>query len=711
MKKTILLSLLGFLSAFTLGAQLDRSQRPEPGPAPVIQLGEFETFTMDNGMTVIVVENRQVPVISFQLTLDIDPVLEGDAKGYVDFAGQLMREGTKNRSKQEIDEAIDFIGASLSTYSTGMFASSLTRHKDVLLDIMADILLNPVFPEEELQRRITQTRTGLQATKTDASAIARNVAQTQAFGYDHPYGEIITEETLDNITVEMLREYYNTYFKPNMAYLVIVGDINAGEAKEVTMKYFSDWQPAEVPTHTYPTPEPPDHRRVAFAERRGTVQSVINVTYPVVLPPGHEDAIKVSLMNSILGGGVFSGRLMQNLREDKGYTYGARSSINNDPLVSRFTARTEVRNEVTDSTITEILYEMNRMIQEPVDDEELEIIKNFMTGQFARSLENPRTMARFALNIQRYGLPEDYYASYLENLNAVAVEEVQQMAQKYLKPNNSVIVVAGNMDEVPETLKKISDTGEVEFFDAFGQPYVPAEIKDAPDDVTVETVLNKYFNAIGGRENFKYIHDIKQIMKTSMMGMDLTITYYRKAPNLLKVETAIGDNVMSTQVFDGTKLIVHSPMGKQKFTEGEEYETMKLQSILNLEMNYKDYGIEKTLEGIENIDEKDAYRVEVISPTGEKTIEYYDMKSGFKLKTESPESFSKFSDYRPVSLEIEGEKPSFFARLFGKKTPIKNIELKFPHKIEQQAQQQTMGLEVEEIKINSGLDMSLFEIE
>ncbi len=711
MKKIISSLLFIVLFILTTSAQSDRSQRPDPGPAPVIQLEEFETFTMDNGMTVIVVENSRVPVVSFQLTLNIDPVFEGDAKGYVDFAGQLMREGTKNRTKQEIDEAIDFIGAQLSTHSKGMFASSLTRHMDVLLDLMADILLNPVFPEEELERRITQTRTGLQATKTDASAIARNVSRTQAFGYDHPYGEIITEKTLDNISVDLLKDYYNTYFKPNVAYMVIVGDIDVEKSKKIMNEYFNDWQPGDVPAHSYPTPEPPEHRKVAFAERIGAVQSVVNITYPVVLPPGHEDAIKVSVMNSILGGGVFSGRLMQNLREDKGYTYGARSNINNDPLVSRFNARTEVRNEVTDSTITEILYEMNRLINEPAEEEELQLIQNFMTGQFARSLESPRTMARFALNIERYNLPEDYYATYLEKLTAVSVDDVQKMADKYLKPNNSIIVVAGNKDEVPETLKKFSDTDEVEFFDAFGQPYVPATIKDVPEDITIETVLNNYFDAVGGKENFKHISDIKQIMKTSMMGMEITITYYRKAPNLLKVETAMGENVMSTQLFDGEKAIIHSPMGKQEFTEGEEFEAMKLQAIMNREMNYKDYGIEKTLEGIENIDGKEAYKVEVVSPKGEKTIEYYDTESGLKIRTESPESFAKFSDYKPVALEIEGERPSFLARLFGRKTPMKHVELKFPHKIEQQTEQQILELEVTEIKINSGLEMDLFKIE
>ncbi len=695
MKKIILSLLFIVFTVITVTAQLDRSQRPEPGPAPEIQLGEFETFSMDNGMQVIVVENRKVPVISFQLTLDIDPVLEGDAKGYVNFAGQLMREGTESRSKEEIDEAIDFLGANLSTSSRGMFASSLTRHKDDLMDLMSDILLNPVFPEEELQRRINQARTGLQSAKTDANTIARNVSSTQVYGYDHPYGEVMTEETLDNISVELLREYYNTYFKPNVAYMVIVGDINKEEARELMNDYFSQWEPGEVPSQTYPTPVPPQGRRVAFAERPGASQSVVSITYPVVLQPGHEDAINVSVMNSILGGGVFSGRLMQNLREDKGYTYGARSNISTDPVVSRFVARTEVRNSVTDSTVVEILHEMDRLINEPVEEEDLDLVKSFMTGQFARSLESPRTMARYALNIERYDLPEDYYATYLERLNAVTVEDVQQMAQKYLKPENAIVVVAGNKEEVPATLEKFSATGEVEIFDEFGQPYVEAELTAVPDGITVQNVLNDYFDAVGGKKNFDKIDDMIQVMTTSIQGMDLTITSYQKAPHHMRVETAMGGNVMSEQIFNGEKAVVTSPMGRQEFTEGPEFEMMKMQAVLNMEMNYEEHGIEKSLLGIEEVDGSPAYKVEVLSPQGQRSLEYYDTQSGLKIRTETPEGFARISDYREVEVEVEG-KPRVF---------------KFPFKVEQQAGPQLMEMTVEEIKINTNIEESRFDID
>jgi len=686
MKKFSMFSLLAFFLFFSATAELDRSQRPEPGPAPEIQLGEFESFELDNGMQVIVVENRQVPVVSFQLSLDIDPVLEGDAKGYVSLAGSLMREGTTNRSKQEIDEAIDFIGANLNTSSTGMFASSLTRHQDVLLDLMTDILYNPSFPEEELERLINQNKSGLATVPTDASAIANNVARAVTYGHDHPYGEITTEETLDNVDIADIRQYYEDHFKPNVAYLVIVGDMDVDEARELTETWFADWEPGEVPERTFPTPEVPDGRRVAFADRAGAVQSVVAVTHPVVLTPGHEDAIKASVMNSVLGGGAFSGRLMQNLREDKGYTYGARSSLSTDPLVGRFQARTEVRNEVSDSTVTEILYEMERLINEPVDEASLELTKNFMTGSFARSLESPQTIARFARNVLQYDLPDDYYATYLERLEAVTVEDVQEMAARYLKPENAIIVVAGNQNEVAETLIPFSATGEVELYDAFGRPVVETELVAAPEGYTAETVIERYIEAIGGRDRLEGIEDLTEKMTASVQGMEIQVNSYQKSPHYLLMNTKMGDMVLSQQLFDGEKFKVQAQMGTQEFTEGPEFDEMKLQAVMNMELHYDEFDIRTELLGMRPVNGRDAYKVELTYPSGNQIQDYYCVETGLKIKSSQVETTSYFSEYK----EVDG--------------------LMFPHEIRQEGPQQ-VDMRLESVEINTGLEESFFVIE
>ncbi len=687
MKKISIYLILILLSGSQLFAQVDRSQRPEPGPAPIIQLGDFEAYTMDNGMRVILVENRQVPVVSFQLSLDIDPVLEGDAKGYVGMAGTLMREGTTSRSKREIDESIDFLGASISTSSTGIFASSLSRHRHQVLDLMSDILLNPSFPQSELERLITQSKSGLATTRNDAGSMAANVGRVAVYGPDHPYGEVTTEETLDNISLNLIKEYYESHFKPNVAYMVIVGDIDLSEAKELMDTYFGSWQPGNVPSRAFPTPTLPMGRRVAVADRTGAVQSVVMVTHPVQLTPGHEDAIKVSVMNSILGGGVFSGRLMQNLREDKGYTYGAGSSLASDRLVGRFTARTEVRNEVTGHTVEEILYEVGRMVDEPVEEESLQLTKNFMTGSFARSLESPRTIANFALNIERFELPEDYYANYLENLNAVTARDIQDMAARYLKPEQSIVVVAGNKDDVIDQLIPFSATGHVEFYDPFGRPIEAGEALDIPEGMTADDVMDRYFEALGGKEKLKGIQDITQEMVATTMGQQIQMTSYQKAPNYILVNTKMGGMVLAQQLFDGKKGVVAQMGNVNEFTEGPVYDQLKMQATLNFEMYYADFGVEKELVGIESAEGQMAYKIKMVMPTGEQSYEFYSVESGLKLKTISEETSAVYKDYQSTD------------------------GILFPMKITQEAGPQVIEITITQIQINTGLSGDIFTIE
>lgn len=687
MRKLLISFIISIFTFYSADAQVDRSQPPEPGPAPVIQIGDFESFEMDNGMTVIVVENRKVPVVSFQLSLDIDPVLEGDAKGYVSLAGSLLREGTTNRTKKEIDETIDFIGASLSTSSSGMFASSLTRHRETLLELMSDILINPSFPEEELERLMNQTRSGLATTRNDANAMAANVSRAVVYGTDHPYGEVTTEESLDNIQRDMLIEYYEDHFKPNVAYMVIVGDISLDEAREVTETYFGSWEAGEVPSRTYPTPAPPNGKRVAMADRRDAVQSLVTVTHPVELQPGHEDAIKTNVMNSILGGGAFSGRLMQNLREDKGYTYGARSSLSNDRLVGRFNARAEVRNSVTDSTVTEILNEMERMRQEPVEESSLELTKNFMTGSFARSLESPRTIANFALYTTRYDLPENYYRTYLEKLNEVSVEDVQEMANKYLNPDNAYIVVAGSKEEVMESLRPFSAIDMVELYDAFGRPIEEEELRPVPEGYTAETVMDQYIEAIGGRERLENIRDIKQEMTGRLMGQEVQMTIYKKAPHYLLQETAMGGMTLSQQLFDGEKGVVVSQMGRQEFTDGAEFEQFKMESAIIPELTYKESGVKQELLGIDINDGQASFKVKVTYPSGNILHNYYCAASGLKMKTENNGGSSTYDNYR----EVDG--------------------LVMPFSIIQEVGPQTIEVTVDNVEINAGLEESIFVID
>ncbi|PJB14308.1 MAG: peptidase M16, partial [Flavobacteriales bacterium CG_4_9_14_3_um_filter_32_8] len=223
MRKILSFLLVIVVVSGAFAQKLDRSKIPAAAIAPEIKLGKIEQFTLANGLQVFVVENHKLPKVAYSLSIDIDPVAEGDMAGYVEAAGQLMERGTKNRTKEQFDEQIDFIGATISTSSTGIYAASLKKHQEKLLDMMSDVLMNADFKQEELDKIKKQTISGITSSKDDPDAIARNARAVLLYGKDHPYGEIATESTVENITLDKCKTYYTTYFKPNVAYLAVVG--------------------------------------------------------------------------------------------------------------------------------------------------------------------------------------------------------------------------------------------------------------------------------------------------------------------------------------------------------------------------------------------------------------------------------------------------------------------------------------------------------
>lgn len=685
MKKFVYSIFILFL-ALTVNAQLDRSIRPNPGPAPKIQLGDYKLFTLDNGLKVIVVENHKIPKITYQLSLDIDPVLEENQAGYISITGDLLRAGTTTKTKAEIDEAIDFIGASLNTYSTGISGSVLTKFSSDLLGIMSDVLYNPSFPAEELEKLKKQNISGIQASKNEARAIANNINSAVIFGNKHPYGEINSEKSFENITLDKCKEYYKTYFRPNTAYLIIVGDITLKEAQLQAKKFFGKWEKGVVPTHSYNFPEPNKSPKVVIGNRDGAVQSVIMVSYPLDFKPGNPDAIKASVMNSILGGGSLSSYINANLREKHAYTYGGFSSLNTDKLVGSFNASAEVKGAASDSAMVQLLFEINRMVSEPVDTKMLEQVKSRMNGSFARSLENPSTIAGFALNIEKYKLPKDYYATYLEKLSKVSVIDVQQMAKKYLKPENANIIAVGNIDVLQKTMTKFSKDGKVEQLDFYGNPVKAMEV---PSNLTGMDVISNYVKAIGGKDKLLKVNDITTKMGMTMQGMNIEIISKQKAPDKMCVETLMGGNVLSKQVCNGVKAMVKSQMGNEEL-DGPDLKDMIVQSTMNAELYLDKMGITSELKGSEDVDGNPAWKVQINLPSGKNMVDFYDQKSGLKVKSVAQQGqvsvTTLYSDYRPV----EG--------------------VLFPFKLKQSAGPQSFDIVVSSVEVNKGIDDSVFEL-
>ncbi|MEN8868977.1 MAG: pitrilysin family protein, partial [Flavobacteriales bacterium] len=363
-------SLLAITACSTNETALDRSIRPSASEAKELKIGEHEEFTLENGMKVYVIENHKLPTISYSLSFDIDPIVEGEKAGYTSMVGDLMEAGTKNRTKENLNKEVDFIGANVGAYSGGVYASGLSKYNSKLMDILADITLNPVFPEDELTKSITESITAIKSNATDADAIMGDVKSVVVYGKGHPYGEFMSETSLKNIELSDVQGYYNTYFKPNNALLTIVGDITKSEAEELVKKQFGAWKKGEVPTHSYNKPAEPTSPQVFVVNKEGAVQSNIQISNIAEVKLGDADYEAAQVFNQIFGSG-FAGRLFQNLREDKEYTYGAYGGIRSNKLIGNFSSSAKVRNEVTDSAIEQFLFEINRIRTEDVSAEEL----------------------------------------------------------------------------------------------------------------------------------------------------------------------------------------------------------------------------------------------------------------------------------------------------------------------------------------------------
>lgn len=681
MKKLYIILLLIAPVAALAQVKIDRSKAPKPAPAPVIKIADPASFTLANGLRVFVVQNSKLPRVSATLTIDRDPILEGEKAGFVSLAGGLMTRGTTSKSKAELDEAVDFLGGSLSGSATSVSVSSLKSNFPKLVEIMADVVLRPAFSAEELEKLRRQTLTGLQSAKDNPNSISTNVVNKLVYGKDHPYGEIQTETTVKNVSIDDVKQYYNSYWKPNIGYLVFVGDITPVEAKKLAEKYFNGWQKGTVPKANFTQPKAPARTYIAVVDRPASVQSVIKLVAPIELKPGSTNAIPTAVMNEILGSS--SGRLFANLREKYGFTYGAYSRTAPDRLVGEFNANASVRSEKTDSAIGQFLYEFNRLRTEAIPADEVARMKNYLSGSFARSLEQPSTIANFALNIARYNLPKDYYRNYLTNLARVTAGDVQGMANTYVQPGNLHIVIVGNAKAIAPGLEKY---GEVKYFDIYGNEITPPTEKKVDPSVTVETVIQKAIDAIGGAKAIGEIKDVSVSGDVSIMGTPLKYTQKVIVSSAYTNELTMQGMVMMKETMNNGQFSKVQRGAEQKLDDKDK-EEMKENAVISQEMYMRDNGYKFNLKGIEAVDGKDAYAVEVKTPAGRSFTNYYDVKSGLKLKSLS---------------QVETPMGSMNVQTYYRKYDEWK-DVKFPVKIFVDLGQFNQDIEFKEVKVNTGL--------
>ena len=671
--KKIILSFIALIFTLSINAQLDRSVMPLGGPSPKIKLDKPKEFKLKNGIRVLVVENHKLPRINYSLRFDRKPIVEGEKTGVISLLGSMLGNGTTNIPKDDFNEEVDFLGAGINVGFGSGFAFTLTKNNERVLDLFSDAVINPLLTEEEFEKEKDKLIEGLKSQKKDIDAISGRVGDALSYGKNHAYGEFISEQTIDNIKFEDILEYHAKYFIPNNVYIVVIGDVNYKEVKSLISEKFGVWKKGK-PIND---PEPILTDNVAlteinFVDLPTATQSAIQVTNNVNLKMNDEDYFAALMANDILGGGG-EGYLFKNLREDKGYTYGAYSSLGSNRYgVSKFRAGAKVRNMVTDSAVSEIVKEISRIRLERVDSELLKNAKAKYVGSFIRNAENPQTIAGYALNIKLNNLEDDYYESYLENINSVTEADVKRAANKYFKIANTRIVVVGKGSDVVANLEEVGFP--INYYDQYANPIAkPIFNKAIPEGLTAMKVINNYINAVGGKKNLNSINTLVMKANVTIPGAPFVpeATMRQKFPNKYsqKIEANMQGQTMTLTktTFNGERGYTEMQGQRIEFDEKQIEDSKNIKGLFD-ELYYSADQLE--LVSINSVNYQDAYKVKV-TVDGNESHRYYSVETGFLLSSEEKDDnnnviTTNYGDYQsvdnimfPFFMELPAQKLEF----------------------------------------------------
>lgn len=646
MKKQLTYIAVAFLFSGMLSAQkIDLNAMPKPGPTPVINIAKPKTFQLKNGMTVMVVENNKLPRVNMSLSMDRPPYYEGDIAGVSEIMADQLGNGTTTLSKDEFNKKVDFLGANLNFSSGGASSNSLSKYFPEVLNLMADAIINPKFSAEEIQKSKERSIEGLKASEKSADAIASRVSNALAYGKNTSRGEFETEQSISKIQLSDVQNVYKKHYAPDNAYLVIVGDVKFDKVKPMVEKAFANWKKAGT---TYPSLDPANNvakTEINVVDVPTAVQSVVSVENLTTLKMRDPNYFPATIANYILGGGG-EARLFMNLREKNGFTYGAYSSMSASKYSPSFSAQASVRNEVTDKAIKEFMNELNAI--STVKPDELENAKAKLKGSFIMSLEQPATIARFAVNQKVQNLPEDFYTNYLKSIDKVTAADVSNAVKSTINPNQSRIFVAGKASDISDSLEKLGYP--VKYYDSNANPVAKPTVQKVDAGVTVASVADKYIAAIGGKENIAKVNSYTVNASMSMQGQNIDIKNIKaKGGKELMLVTANG-MTFQKQVFDG-KTGFSEQMGQKAEMTKEEIADRLKNTELFPEVGFAKSGDYK-LAGIEKINGEDSYAIK-----SNDTTYYYSVKTGLKTgetKTMSAQGQTftiptTFSDYKDVS--------------------------------------------------------------
>lgn len=660
MKKisVILISMLFINVSLMAFSTTDSIKKPEALPDIEFKFPDYTQETLKNGLKIFFIEDKEQPVISFSFVIPGGSFVEGNKFGLASIVADLLTHGTGKMTSKDIADKIEGIGASLSANAGAdmitISGSCLKKYLDTLFNIASQVILNPSFPEEDFEKLIPRMIAELKQEKATPGTLARNLARKIIYGDKHPYGIRPSENSLKDIEIEDLKNYYKTYFKPNSASVAISGDLSKKDAKELIEKYFGKWQKGDVPKFTVPelNPEP---QGVYFIARPSSVQSAIIVATKAV-PVTSSEYDVLDLASSVIGSG-FAGRLFKTLRETYSYTYTPFGRLSSNKYANLFACGAEVRNSVTDSSINVINEQLTDLCTKSPEEAELYRVKSSEGGSYMMAFENPGFVLGLIQSADFYGVPLERVKGYYENLMAFSNYQVRDIARKYMNPKNEYIIVVGS----PEVREKLIPFGKIFDYSMDLEPLTGEKGKFEDVGLNAEELFRKYTEAIGGKENLSKIQTIidSATIKFEVMGrsLDGTGIQIQKAPNKKYMKF---DLVFQKQEMwcDGTNAWA-SVQGKNQKQEGQNLEDLISDATIFKDTKYIELGYKCDVLGKQN----NFIMMKLLSPQKQESVLYFDPVTYLLMKIES----TKDTPQGPVPSTVE---LSNYTNIEGVKFPL-----------------------------------------
>ncbi len=492
---------------------IDFKVKPKVAELRDVEFPRYSETTLKNGLKVFVIEDHKQPTIAFRLQVGAGDAMDGTKNGLSYLMTNLIYKGTQKRSAAEVSNQIDSVGASLSSSSQGELMTisidGLKRHSSLLLSIFADVVQNPLFPKEELDKMMPQVMAALKQERSNPASLSGALSRIVLYGKDHPSAQRRTEESLKAISLEDIRNFHERYVRPNnRATLAVVGDVSLNEIVPLLEKAFANWKPTTMAISQTPAPKPMP-RGIYFVQRPGSVQTSLMCCS---LIPGRKDESyePLQLASSLLGSG-FAGRLFKTLRETYSFTYTPFAAVTQGKYFNRFIAGADVRNAVTDSALMVLQSEIGKVADDAASDEEFNVIRTYEVGNYLMAFENSEYVASLLQNAEYLGLSPEYVKSYSKRLNAYTPFDAQKAAKKFIRPDQLYTIVVGSPDIAPVLAKY----GRVYNYNLDLQPVGDnvEKVNMSPDEL-----MKKVQQGIGGLDKMNAIKTL-HVKATSIMSM------------------------------------------------------------------------------------------------------------------------------------------------------------------------------------------------